>query len=118
MRVIVIMLCIFASCGPAFAAGGCPDAANDLKAFARCMMPAPNIGGTRYIGTMADLDGHHLQLMQSMRNTQLVPPQTVPYSTYSPLAPMLGATAYLSGVYGRNPAFWNYWTLRMAMPMY
>lgn len=108
---------------PAFAAGGCPKSADNLQAFARCMAPLPGGMGMRYIGTMADLDEDHRELLNAMHATQVVPPQVHNgmagvVNPYSMFYPMIGATAYIGSYYSKNPSYWNYWMFQSMMPGY
>jgi len=107
---------------PAAAAAYCPQRADDLAAFARCMAPLRGAIGTTSVVVNANYDRDHQQLMSAMANQAVVPPQVmptsptpyysvVPYSSgygFNPYASVLGATA---AVYGASPAFWYVYSM-------
>lgn len=127
----VLGLLMFSSAN-SFAAGGCPDGATSLEAYAVCLRPMQGKLGMQYRGTRYDLDQDHQELMGAMSRTTAVPPQPWPgtrgimgtYPTYPvyPVYPVYpsypAAGIYMAAAGGGSPAIWNYLSIQCAAPMY
>lgn len=80
------------------AAGGCPDSANSLQAYQRCLVQTPT--GAVYRGTMANLDQDHQELLAAMQRNPGVPPQVIP--SYNPVG-----YGYSRAIYPMAPTLSN-----------
>lgn len=129
---ICVVCAALAAAADASAAGGCPDSANSLQEYQRCLAQTPN--GAVYRGTMANLDQDHQELLAAMQRNPGVPPQVIPptpagygygyYPAYYRMTPTLsnafgmvswsivGATAAKRGNWA--PYYW----FQMGLPMY
>ena len=129
---ITIFLLVISS-SVSFAAGGCPDGATSLEAYASCLKPMQGKLGMQYRGTRYDLDQDHQELMGAMSRTTGVPPQPWPgtrgvvgsmYPTYPvyPVYPVYpsypAAGIYMAAAGGGSPAIWNYLSIQYAAPLY
>ena len=70
------------------AAGGCPQSAENLQAFAGCLAPVRGTISMVYKGTAANLDQDHQALLAAMQRNPGVPPQVMP--TYTVAQPYGG----------------------------
>jgi hypothetical protein len=120
--VIAVLGIVFVASAEAMAAGGCPQSAEHLQAFANCLAPVRGTVAMVYKGTLANLDPDNAAFLNTMQRTAVVPPQVIPsYPTYSPYAynpfgpAMMRATAYVAATKSGNPA---YWWMSAGMPMY
>lgn len=121
----VVMALFLAHISPARAAGGCPQSADRLEAYASCLAPVPGYG-MRYRGTAADLDEDHREVMAIMSSSSMVPPQNhngmTGVVTTNPFYPvgysMAGAMAYVAASRGYSPGAWYWWNMYPLMPFY
>jgi len=111
-----ILLVISISC-TAYGAGGCPDTAERLEDFQRCMVPMRGEVGTVYRGTLASLHGDgHAALMYAMHRAPVVPPQVTVGSMYNPMVAVAASFAYRNSPRSR---VWMYYSLSgMPYPVY
>lgn len=101
---------------PAFAVGGCPQSADRLADFRRCLAPMQGKLGMRYVGTQYELDEDHTELLAAMHRTNVVPPQVMPGAVgitnpmypFYPYYPITGAAFYLGVGSGMYPAYSSY----------
>lgn len=121
LATVAFLALIFAFSIDAAAAGGCPQSADNLQAFAGCLAPVKGTVAMVYKGTLANLDEDHRELLDAMNRNPGVPPQVVvPYpmygsSFYNPFGPaMVRAAAFVAASKNGNASY--YWM--MGMPMY
>lgn len=107
---MIVAPIVFFAAVPAFAVGRCPDTADRLQDFAYCLAPLPGGYGARYIGTYADLDDDHQELLTSMQTMPVIPPQVMPVSPM--MYPFYPYYAMMGAYY--NP----YFSVRVAIPPY
>ena len=99
---IIVLICLFAA-NTALAGGGCPQSGDNLQAFAGCMAPLKGQVGTRYVGTMADMDEAHHQLVSTMQNQAVVPPHVMPSAGRIISSPYMPYYSYLPTPYLPRP---------------
>lgn len=117
--VIFTVILIFLPVLPSFARGRCPDSVEKLADFSVCMQRDPSVRGSRYVGTMSDIDDDHMDLYRTVANSQVSPPQVMPMSYYYPMSyypyySPASQVALTAGLYSSNP----YWRIYMAMPIH
>jgi len=101
----------------ASAAGGCPQGADSLEAYARCLAPVPGTKTMVYRGSASQfLDEDHVELLNAMERNPGVPPQVIPpgyayapWWGFNPYGPMMArAAVYAAAVKRGAPSYYYY----------
>jgi hypothetical protein len=75
---LIVMLIVFLMLpGLSFARGGCPDTADQLEAYARCMVPLRGEIGTAYRGNAFALDPSNQETLSAIAYSRMSAPHIV-----------------------------------------